>query len=115
MSARKTGAKQPEVIQQWADMDSEGATFERHRMDAQVQSICITDQAGVPEALKDASKGIKVKASDVNYLVCLIFAWHADIQTQQFLIPTHMAETALVQGGGDVNSAVSILLTKSLA
>ncbi|KAI3620678.1 hypothetical protein CBS9595_002645 [Malassezia furfur] len=103
MSARKTGAKQPEVIQQWADMDSEGATFERHRMDAQVQSICITDQAGVPEALKDASKGIKVKASDVNYL------------TQQFLIPTHMAETALVQGGGDVNSAVSILLTKSLA
>lgn len=72
MSVRKTGAKQPEVIQQWADMDSEGATFERHRMDAQVQSICITDQAGVPDALKDTSKGIKVKASDVNYLVRLL-------------------------------------------
>ena len=71
MSARKAGVKQPEVIQQWADMDSEGATFERHRMDAQVQSICITDQAGVPDALKDTSKGIKVKASDVNYLVRL--------------------------------------------
>lgn len=68
MSAKR-GAAQSEVIQQWADMDSEGATFERHRMDAQLQSICITDPAGVPDSLKDLSKGIKVKPSDVSFLV----------------------------------------------
>lgn len=60
---------QPEVIQQWADMDSEGATYERRRLDANVQRICITEQAGVPDSLKDANKGVKVKTSDVSYLV----------------------------------------------
>lgn len=69
MTTAKRTPAQTEVIQQWADMDSEGATFERGRMEANVQAICIQDPAGVPDSLKEATKGVKVKPSDVSYLV----------------------------------------------
>ncbi|WFD38841.1 uncharacterized protein MJAP1_001805 [Malassezia japonica] len=84
-------------------MDSEGATFERGRMEANVQAICIQDPAGVPDSLKEAAKGVKVKPSDVSYL------------TQEFLLPTHAAEAALVASGGDVQAAVSRLLRSASA
>lgn len=67
-----SGAKrsQAEVIQEWADFDANGASFERGRMEANIQSICFNDPAGVPASLKDKHKGLKIKGSDVLYLVC---------------------------------------------
>lgn len=58
-----------EVIQEWADLDANGASFERGRMEANIQSICFLDPAGVPESMKDRHKGVKVKSADVLTLV----------------------------------------------
>ena len=58
-----------EVIQEWADLDANGASSERGRMEANIQSICFLDPAGVPEAMKDRHKGVKVKSADVLTLV----------------------------------------------
>ncbi|WFD42962.1 hypothetical protein MPSI1_001613 [Malassezia psittaci] len=97
MSTGKRSTGKPEVIQQWQDMDSNGATFERNRLDKRIQEICVTDPAGVPDSMKNANKDIKIKASDVAYL------------TKQYMIPKHMAETALLQGHGDLSAAITFL------
>lgn len=62
-------APKSEVIQEWADLDANGASFERGRMEANIQSICFIDPAGVPEWMKDRHKGVKVRHADVASLV----------------------------------------------
>jgi len=59
-----------EVLQEWADLDANGAKFERGLMEKHIQSICFLDPAGVPPALKqDKHKGVKVKGADIAFLV----------------------------------------------
>ncbi|WFD04985.1 acetolactate synthase [Malassezia vespertilionis] len=65
MATQGRGAPKAEVIQQWADAGSEGASFERGRIDAAVKSICVEDPAGTPASLKDPRKGVKLKAADI--------------------------------------------------
>lgn len=61
-----------EVLQEWADLDANGAKFERGLMEKHVQSICFLDPAGVPPSLKqDKHKGVKVKGADIAFLVCV--------------------------------------------
>lgn len=50
-------------------MDANGASFERGRMEANVQSICFLEPAGVPPELKNPYQGFKAKGSDVATLV----------------------------------------------
>ncbi|WFC98873.1 hypothetical protein MYAM1_001606 [Malassezia yamatoensis] len=101
MSTGKRSTGKPEVIQQWQDMDSDCGSFERNRLDKQIQEICVTHPAGVPDSMKNANKDIKIKASHVAYLV------------NQYIIPKHMAETALLQGHGDLSAAIEILTFNS--
>ena len=58
-----------EVIQEWADFDSEGQTFERGRMEKNVQDIAFINPAGLTEEQKDPRKGIKLKNADIQALV----------------------------------------------
>ena len=68
--AKKLGIMpQAEVIQEWSDFDSAGCTFERGRMEKNVQDICFKRPAGVPEALKDPRHGVKLKQADIQALV----------------------------------------------
>lgn len=69
-SMAKTKNTQSEVLQEWADLDANGAKFERGLMEKHVQSICFLEPAGVPPALKqDKHKGVKVKGADIAFLV----------------------------------------------
>ncbi|WFD32352.1 hypothetical protein MSPP1_003397 [Malassezia sp. CBS 17886] len=90
-----------EVIQEWADFDANGCTFERGRMDANVQSICFKEPAGVPDSLRDPRKGVKVKAADVAFL------------KSELLISESVADAALVAAAGDVDAALQTLLRRA--
>ena len=65
----RNASSKAEVIQEWADFDANGATFERGRMEANIQSLCFHEPAGVSDEMKDRHKGVKVKGSDVTSLV----------------------------------------------
>lgn len=60
-----------QVIQEWADFDSDGYTFERGRMEKNVQAICFGDNPAVyPASLASGpSGGLKLKKEDVDFLV----------------------------------------------
>lgn len=68
----RDASSKAEVIQEWADFDANGATFERGRMEANIQSLCFHEPAGVSDEMKDRHKGVKVKGSDVTSLVCAL-------------------------------------------
>ena len=68
----RNASSKAEVIQEWADFDANGATFERGRMEANIQSLCFHEPAGVSDEMKDRHKGVKVKGSDVTSLVCAL-------------------------------------------
>ena len=61
----------PQVIQEWADFDSAGYTFERGRMEKTVQSLCFGDNAATMSAQIAAgpSQGQKLKKEDVDFIV----------------------------------------------
>jgi hypothetical protein len=60
-----------QVIQEWADFDSAGYSFERGRMEKTVQSLCFGDQAAVMPAHLAAgpAQGQKLKKEDVEFIV----------------------------------------------
>ncbi|WFD26209.1 hypothetical protein MNAN1_001186 [Malassezia nana] len=88
-----------EVLQEWADLDANGAKFERGLMEKHVQSICFLDPARVPPSLKqDKHKGVKVKGADIAFL------------TNELLVDVHVAEAAIVEAGGDMDKALGLLL-----
>lgn len=66
---RKMSRARAEVIQEWVDFDAAGSSFERGRMEANIQSICFKDPAGAPESLRNMHHGVKVKAPAVAFLV----------------------------------------------
>ena len=59
-----------EVIQEWADFDSEGCTFERGRMEKNAQEVAFINPAGLTDAQKDPRHGVKLKTADIQALVC---------------------------------------------
>ncbi|AXA52083.1 uncharacterized protein MRET_3984 [Malassezia restricta] len=94
----RNASSKAEVIQEWADFDANGATFERGRMEANIQSLCFHEPAGVSDEMKDRHKGVKVKGSDVTSL------------TSELLVEPEVAEAALVKAGGDLDEAFHLLL-----
>ena len=60
-----------QVIQDWADFDSAGYSFERGRMEKTVQALCFGDNAvNVPAHIAaGASQGQKLKKEDVEFIV----------------------------------------------
>ncbi len=59
------------MIQEWADFDSAGYSFERGRMEKTVQALCFGDQAAVMPAHLAAgpAQGQKLKKEDVEFIV----------------------------------------------
>ncbi|EPQ31945.1 uncharacterized protein PFL1_00144 [Pseudozyma flocculosa PF-1] len=88
---------QAEVIQEWADADSDGYTFERGRMEKNVQAICFGDNAAVLPAsiAQGPSAGLKLKKEDV------------DLLTNQLLLSRPAAEAALAKNGGDLEKTLA--------
>lgn len=78
---------QAEVIQEWADSDGSGASFERGRMEKNIQEICIKHPAGVPSNLRDPRKGLKLKQADIQSLVrgVLRIATHIRLASSSYL------------------------------
>ena len=60
-----------QVIQEWADFDSAGYSFERGRMEKTVQALCFGDNAAtVPASIAAGpSQGQKLKKDDVEFIV----------------------------------------------
>ena len=80
----RNASSKAEVIQEWADFDANGATFERGRMEANIQSLCFHEPAGVSDEMKDRHKGVKVKGSDVTSLVCTLSLIHISEPTRPY-------------------------------
>lgn len=59
------------MIQEWADFDSAGYSFERGRMEKTVQALCFGDNAAtVPASIAAGpSQGQKLKKDDVEFIV----------------------------------------------
>ena len=96
-----------EVIQEWADFDSEGQTFERGRMEKNVQDVGFINPAGLTEEQKDPRKGVKLKNADIQSLV------RSSLQADDLLISQKDAEAALVVAGGDIKQATHKLLREA--
>nr|CDI52838.1 conserved hypothetical protein [Melanopsichium pennsylvanicum 4] len=62
---------QAEVIQEWADFDSAGYSFERGRMEKTIQALCFGDNAAVLPAhiVQGPSAGQKLKKEDVDFII----------------------------------------------
>ncbi|PWN49578.1 hypothetical protein IE53DRAFT_388189 [Violaceomyces palustris] len=86
---------QAEVIQEWADYDSEGYSFERGRMEKNIQSICFEKPALLPPKPAGASK---LKKEDVDFLV------------KDLLLTRPQAEASLNEAGGDLEKALESLV-----
>ncbi|KAN0066538.1 hypothetical protein ACQY0O_000632 [Thecaphora frezii] len=91
---------QAEVIQEWADFDSDGYTFERGRMEKNIQAICFGDSPAVlPVAIAQGpAAGLKLKKEDVDFLV------------NQLLLSRSEAEAALAKSGGDLAKTFELLV-----
>ncbi|GAC76960.1 hypothetical protein PANT_22c00298 [Moesziomyces antarcticus T-34] len=91
---------QAEVIQEWADFDSAGYSFERGRMEKTVQSLCFGDQAAVMPAHLAAgpAQGQKLKKEDVEFIV------------SELLVSRGVAEAALAKHKGDMQKALAELV-----
>ncbi|GAK63841.1 uncharacterized protein PAN0_003d2050 [Moesziomyces antarcticus] len=91
---------QAEVIQEWADFDSAGYSFERGRMEKTVQALCFGDQAAVMPAHLAAgpAQGQKLKKEDVEFIV------------SELLVSRSVAEATLAKHKGDMENALTELV-----
>ncbi|KAJ1027048.1 hypothetical protein NDA18_003067 [Ustilago nuda] len=96
-----TAKPQAEVIQDWADFDSAGYSFERGRMEKTVQSLCFGDNAAtVPASIAAGpSQGQKLKKEDVEFIVF------------ELLVSRQVAESTLAKHKGDMEKALGELVS----
>lgn len=110
-----------QVIQEWADFDSAGYTFERGRMEKNIQAICMGDHAASTPAHIAAgpAQGQKLKRDDVDFIVSRSSAdypstvslrYVSPLQTLELLIPRHIAEATLAKHNGDFKKALDELV-----
>ncbi|SPO23516.1 uncharacterized protein UTRI_02195 [Ustilago trichophora] len=92
---------QAEVIQEWADFDSAGYSFERGRMEKTVQSLCFGDNAATvpPHIAAGPSAGQKLKKDDVEFIV------------SELLVSRQVAEAILAKHRGDLEKALGELVS----
>ncbi|CBQ72217.1 conserved hypothetical protein [Sporisorium reilianum SRZ2] len=92
---------QAEVIQEWADFDSAGYSFERGRMEKTVQALCFGDNAATVPAHIAAgpSQGQKLKKEDVDFIVT------------ELLVSRQVAEATLAKHNGDMEKALTELVS----
>ncbi|KAJ1029300.1 hypothetical protein NDA13_002551 [Ustilago tritici] len=95
-----TAKPKAEVIQDWADFDSAGYSFERGRMEKTVQSLCFGENAAtVPASIAAGpSKGQKLK-EDVKFIV------------SELLVSRQVAESTLAKHKGDMEKALGELVS----
>ncbi|KAJ9477927.1 Dihydroneopterin aldolase domain protein [Pseudozyma hubeiensis] len=92
---------QAEVIQEWADFDSAGYSFERGRMEKTVQALCFGDNAATVPAHVAAgpSQGQKLKKDDVDFIIA------------ELLVSRQTAEATLAKYNGDMEKALTELVS----
>ncbi|EST07922.1 hypothetical protein PSEUBRA_003050 [Kalmanozyma brasiliensis GHG001] len=92
---------QAEVIQEWADFDSAGYSFERGRMEKTVQALCFGDNAAIVPAHIAAgpSQGQKLKKEDVDFI------------TTELLVSRSVAESTLAKYNGNMEKALTELVS----
>ncbi|PWY98562.1 hypothetical protein BCV70DRAFT_201882 [Testicularia cyperi] len=97
MAASKS---QAEVIQEWADFDSNGYSFERGRMEKTVQALCFGDKAVKcpPHIAAGPAQGQKLKREDVDFI------------SSELLVSRATAEATLAKHKGDLEEALLELM-----
>lgn len=109
------------MIQEWADFDSAGYTFERGRMEKNIQAICMGDHpASTPAHIAAGpAQGQKLKRDDVDFIVsillsilrCPLYANSCSVlQTLELLVPRHVADATLAKHNGNLQMALDELV-----